>query len=45
MTRFGYRFIDGTSDYAENPEQSRFQTAAYKYARKYNLYLWPRLLK
>jgi|GEM_PF-5266806 len=45
VSRFGYRFIDGTSDYAENAEQARFQTAAYDYARRYNLYIWPRLPK
>src|SRR5882724_11990392 len=34
--RYGYRFIEGTSDYSESDEQSRFQHAAYEYAKAYN---------
>ena len=43
VAKFGYRFIDGTSDYAENAEQATYQSAAYNYARRYNLLLWPKL--
>jgi hypothetical protein len=43
--KYGYRFIDGTSDYTDSPEQARFQTAAYEYARRYNMNLWPQIPK
>jgi hypothetical protein len=41
--RYGYRFIAGTSDYSESEEQSRFQHAAYEYAKAYNQLLFPRI--
>lgn len=44
-SRFGYRVIEGTSDYIDSPEQAQFQTAAYEYARRYNLNLWPQIPK
>ena len=41
--RHGWRVIDGTSDVVDSPEQLRFQTAAYEYAKRYNLRLYPRI--
>jgi hypothetical protein len=43
VREFGYRFIEGTSDYAEDAEQAAYQQVAYNYARRYNLLLWPNL--
>ena len=42
--RYGYRFIEGTSDFVDSPEQDRFQTAAYEYAKSYNLRLYSRVV-
>ena len=39
MKQHGYRFINGTSDYAADEEQARYQHAAYEYAKQYNLRL------
>jgi hypothetical protein len=43
--RYGYRVIDGTSDYSDSDEQSRFQHAAYEYAKAYNQRLISRIPK
>jgi len=40
---YGYRSIDGTSDYADSAEQAAFQEAAYEYARRYNMNMWPQI--
>ena len=44
VRRYGYRYIDGTSDVVDSPEQMRFQTAAYEYARSYNTRLYSRVV-